>query len=189
MCFFHPHCHDSCLSLSHTHTLQPPFFRHRSAEDDFQLAVQSLGVGAADEGVPEEEGGEGHDNPHDANTHAGNENAEPEGDGAAGSGATKETASPPEHPLQKAITSFDMALGELNQLVHLVDLARAGEFMVLKRVTPSEEDQARAMPDQSVSILLVHLTFVRVHLSGEQTAHPSFGSTVVVQKEIGLRVA
>lgn len=83
---------------------------------------------------------------------AADEKADLEGDesGAAGSGATKEAASPPEHPLQKAITSFDMALGELNQLVHLVDLARAGEFMVLERVTPAEEDQARAMPDQSV---------------------------------------
>lgn len=58
---------------------------------------------------------------------------------------------PAEHPLQTAITSFDMALGELNQLIHLVDLARAGEFMVLERVTPSEEDQARAVPDDSVS--------------------------------------
>lgn len=76
------------------------------------------------------------------------------GDEATTAGGTARSitaASPPEHPLQKAITSFDMALGELNQLVHLVDLARAGEFMALKRVTPSEEDQARAMPDQSVS--------------------------------------
>lgn len=64
--------------------------------------------------------------------------------------ADKTAPSPAEHPLQKAVTSFDMALGELNQLVHLVDLARAGEFMALERVTPSEEDQARAMPDQSV---------------------------------------
>lgn len=58
---------------------------------------------------------------------------------------------PAEHVLQKAITSFDMALGELNQLAHLIDLARAGEFMVLDRVTPSEEDQARALLDKAVS--------------------------------------
>lgn len=115
------------------------------------MAVQSLGVGPTDESVPDGPGGEGDSQPRDASAHAGDEKAEPEGDGGAGSGATKEAASPPEHPLQKAITSFDMALGELNQLVHLVDLARAGEFMVLKRVTPTEEDQARAMPDQSVS--------------------------------------
>lgn len=64
-----------------------------------------------------------------------------------------------EHPLQKAITSFDMALGELNQLVHLVDLARAGEFMALERVTPSEEDQARGVPDQSVSRFVPAVSF------------------------------
>lgn len=114
------------------------------------MAVQSLGVGPTNDSALEGSGGEGDNQSRDANAYTGDETAEPEGDGA-GSGATKEAASPPEHPLQKAITSFDMALGELNQLVHLVDLARAGEFMVLKRVTPSEEDQARAMPDQSVS--------------------------------------
>lgn len=117
------------------------------------MAVQNLGVGHTDESVPEGSGGKGDNQPRDETASAGNENekVELEGDGGAGSGATKEAASPPEHPLQKAITSFDMALGELNQLVHLVDLARAGEFMVLKRVTPTEEDQARAMADQSVS--------------------------------------
>lgn len=119
------------------------------------MAAQSLGVGPTDASVPEGAGGEVDNHTRDPSAHAGDEKAE--GDGATGSGATKEAASPPEHPLQKAITSFDMALGELNQLVHLVDLARTGEFMVLKRVTPTEEDQARAMPDQSVSILLLHL--------------------------------
>lgn len=73
--------------------------------------------------------------------------------------AGKPAPSPAEHPLQKAVTSFDMALGELNQLVHLVDLARAGEFMALERVTPSEEDQARAMPDQSVRNRFGHGSF------------------------------
>ncbi|CAM9547405.1 unnamed protein product [Discosporangium mesarthrocarpum] len=34
-----------------------------------------------------------------------------------------------------------MALAELNQLVHLVDLARLGEFVTLERVTPSAEEQ------------------------------------------------
>ena len=57
---------------------------------------------------------------------------------------------PGEHLLQKAVTSFDMALGELNQLVHLTDLARVGEFVVLDRVTPSEEDQAQALLDKAV---------------------------------------
>lgn len=132
-------------------SLQPPFSRDRSREDDFQLAVQSLGVGPTDDAVLEDASGEDHNQTHGASAHAGDEKAELEENGDAGSGATKEAASPPEHPLQKAITSFDMALGELNQLVHLVDLARAGEFMVLKRVTPTEDDQARAMPDQSVS--------------------------------------
>ena len=56
---------------------------------------------------------------------------------------------PGEHLLQKAVTSFDMALGELNQLVHLTDLARVGEFVVLNRVTPSE-DQAQALLDKAV---------------------------------------
>eukprot|EP00752_Nemacystus_decipiens_P013488 g11947.t1 len=125
--------------------------RDRSPEDDFQMAVRSLGTGPTDEGVSERAGVEGDNQPRDASGHTGDEKreGEPEGDEGDGSGATKEAASPPEHPLQKAITSFDMALGELNQLVHLVDLARAGEFMVLKRVTPTEEDQATAMPEQS----------------------------------------
>lgn len=142
-----------------SHTPQPPFSRDRSPEDDFQMAVQSLGVGPTDESVPEGSSGKGDNQSRDASGHARDEKAELGGDGAAGSGATKEAASPPEHPLQKAITSFDMALGELNQLVHLVDLARAREFMVLKRVTPTEEDQARAMPDQSVSSVLLVPTF------------------------------
>ncbi len=131
--------------------------RHRSAEDDFQLAVQGLGVGTGDEGASTGDGGgEETQQPRDAGVSAAEQKVGVEGDGSGDSGdsgATKEAASsssPPEHPLQKAITSFDMALGELNQLVHLVDLARAGEFMVLERVTPTEEDQARAMSDQSV---------------------------------------
>lgn len=74
----------------------------------------------------------------------------------------KTSPSPPEHPLQKAITSFDMALGELNQLVHLIDLARAGEFMALERVTPKGEDPAKAILDQSVNEIL---TIVRRNLS------------------------
>eukprot|EP00903_Cladosiphon_okamuranus_P017447 g16071.t1 len=123
--------------------------RDRSPEDDFQMAAQSLGVGPTNESAPEGAGGEGSHQIRESSAQAGDKKAER--GGAAGSGATTEAASPPEHPLQKAITSFDMALGELNQLVHLVDLARAGEFMVLKRVTPAEEDQARAMPDHSAS--------------------------------------
>lgn len=155
-------------------------FRDRSAEDDFQLAVQSLGVGHADEGVHGEEAvGREDRQPPDVGTADEQDGVEVDGSGAAGtkaaannaagnkaagreaagSGATMKTASPPEHPLQKAITSFDMALGELNQLVHLVDLARAGEFMVLERVTPAEEDQARAMPDNSVRYL--RSTYIR----------------------------
>ncbi|CAM9338799.1 unnamed protein product [Pylaiella littoralis] len=138
--------------------------RDRSVEDDFQLAVQNLGVGHADEdGSQEDVGGEDRE-PADAGVAHEKEGIERDGSGAAGSkagggravgseaatsGATQEAVSPPEHPLQKAITSFDMALGELNQLVHLVDLARAGEFVVLERVTPTEEDQARAISDRS----------------------------------------
>lgn len=69
----------------------------------------------------------------------------------SGIAADKQSSSPAEHPLQKAVTSFDMALGELNQLIHLIDLARAGEFMALERVTPRGEDQGKAVADQSVS--------------------------------------
>lgn len=137
------------------------------------MAVQSLGVGHADEDAPQEEAVGGQDRqPPDSGVSDKNDGIEGDGSRTAGgrtagskaagsetasSGATKEAAStPPEHPLQKAITSFDMALGELNQLVHLVDLARAGEFMVLERVTPTEEDQAREMPNQSVRVTIYH---------------------------------
>lgn len=153
-------CHNPLFLLLRTdiHPFQNPtaflLGRHRSAEDDFQLAVQGLGVGTGDEGAPTGvAGGEETQQPLDAGVSVAEQKVGVEGDGSGESGesgATKEAASPPEHPLQKAITSFDMALGELNQLVHLVDLARAGEFMVLERVTPTEEDQARAMSDQSV---------------------------------------
>lgn len=64
--------------------------------------------------------------------------------------ANEKAASPAEHPLQQTINFFDMALGELNQLVHLLDLARAGEFMALERVTPKEEDQTKPTLGQSV---------------------------------------
>ncbi|CAM9166984.1 unnamed protein product [Scytosiphon promiscuus] len=89
-------------------------------------------------------------NAEEGKAHSGNglEKEEEEKSGAT----TRKSPSPAEHPLQKAVTSFDMALGELNQLVHLVDLARAGEFMVLERVTPSDEEQARATLDQSASV-------------------------------------
>lgn len=161
------------------------FFRDRCAEDDFQLAVRSLGLGRADavgakdgdassvKGAGgsvkevEENGGElsRDEGAAPAEKKADLENgpivAKSDGEdgraaAAVASGTTsgKPALSPAEHPLQKAITSLDMALGELNQLVHLIDLARAGEFMALARVTPSEEDQARAMPDQSVSGVL-----------------------------------
>ncbi|CAN0556686.1 unnamed protein product, partial [Ectocarpus sp. 12 AP-2014] len=39
-----------------------------------------------------------------------------------------------------------MALGELNQLVHLVDLARAGEFMALERARPGDGVPPEALP-------------------------------------------
>lgn len=122
--------------------------------------MRSLGTGNVDEGKGEvnakdrKKGAAGGDD--DAGEeHRTRENGEveskseknPTGNETA---AGKPAPSPAEHPLQKAVTSFDMALGELNQLVHLVDLARAGEFMALERVTPSEEDQARAISDQSV---------------------------------------
>ena len=165
----------------------PPtaFFRDRCAEDDFQLAVHSVGLGRADavgakgndagsvkradcslKGADENGGKLSRDEgetPPEKKADLENGSIEAEdggGDGGAAvavtSGTTsgKPVLSPAEHPLQKAITSLDMALGELNQLVHLIDLARAGEFIALARVTPSEEDQARAMPDQSVSRIL-----------------------------------
>lgn len=66
-----------------------------------------------------------------------------EQDAAMGGRTGKPAVSPAEHPLQQAINSFDMALGELNQLVHLVDLARAGEFMALARVTPKDDELVR----------------------------------------------
>lgn len=123
--------------------------RERSAQDDFQLAVQQT---LADHAKEVEDQGDSHGQARD--TAAGEVNGDLENgakkEEATGSGGTHESASLAEHPLQSAITSFDMALGELNQLVHLVDLARAGEFMALERVTPSDEDQARAMSEQSV---------------------------------------
>lgn len=114
----------------------------------------------------EDAGGEDMQQPRDVDASAAEQKVGVEEDGE--SGATTQASSPPEHPLQKAITSFDMALGELNQLVHLVDLARAGEFMVLERVTPTEEDQARAVSDQSVRIVGKR---VFVFLWRCQTAH------------------
>lgn len=163
---------------------QPPFFRDRCAEDDFQLAVHSVGLGQADAvGAKDDDAGsvkgadasaKGADQnggglsrreaaaPAEKKVDLGNGAIASDKDGvgddrpaatavASGTTSGKPALTPAEHPLQKAITSLDMALGELNQLVHLIDLARAGEFMALARVTPSEEDQARAMPDQSVS--------------------------------------
>lgn len=142
---------------------QTAFFRGRSAEDDFRLAVQSLGVNQAEDSEGGDKGdgpsspkdgagGGGHDRPQpgDGEGTAGCENSLPTGGGGPAASKVKPAVAPAEHPLQKAVTSFDMALGELNQLVHLIDLARAGEFMALERVTPSEEDQAKAIQDKAV---------------------------------------
>lgn len=177
--------------------LQPPFFRDRCAEDDFQLAVHSVGLGRADAaGAKDDDAGsvKGADCSVKGAGENGGKLSRGEGvalaekkvdlengaiaaedggrDGGAAAAVASETTSgkpavsPAEHPLQKAITSLDMALGELNQLVHLIDLARAGEFMALARVTPSEEDQARAMPDHSVSGIL------RTYRSSTTYAYP-----------------
>lgn len=124
--------------------------------------MQSLGepVSTDDEdkgdggGEKRESGGDGGDSTEHGASFEGNGTA---GEGKdvtdmeSGSAADKQSSSPAEHPLQKAVTSFDMALGELNQLIHLIDLARAGEFMALERVTPRGEDQGRTVADQSVS--------------------------------------
>lgn len=163
--------HCSCARHDAVVHVQPPFFRERCAEDDFQLAVQSLGIGHGSEGeskddgdgdVVTEAGGDGHDRPRNGAAPPTDKKGDldngfstaDDGEAAASiaSAATgrKHGLPPAEHPLQKVVTSLDMALGELNQLVHLIDLARAGEFMALERVTPTEEDQARAM-SQSVS--------------------------------------
>ncbi|CAN0440234.1 unnamed protein product [Ectocarpus sp. 12 AP-2014] len=122
--------------------------RERSVQDDFQLAVQQT---LADHVKEVEDQGDSHGQPRDTGAGEGNGDLEngAKKEEATGSGGIQESASFAEHPLQSAVTSFDMALGELNQLVHLVDLARAGEFMALERVTPSDEDQARAMSDQT----------------------------------------
>lgn len=123
-------------------------------EDDFRLAVQNFVREETSESQENSSAGnEEHENGSDINHHAcdGHDGSGDyhgkESNGPAASadskerldGSSKLAPSPSEHPLQKAINSFDMALGELNQLIHLIDLARAGEFMILERVTPKDE--------------------------------------------------
>lgn len=180
MIYSHPRC--SFLTA---------FFRERSAEDDFQLAVQSLGTGRADADADDDDIDddlEAELNASDSGLNEAGSDSERQSKAACaaeeekartgngvkrdedgGSGGTGKSAPPAEHPLQRAVTSFDMALGELNQLVHLVDLARAGEFMVLERVTPSDEEQARATLDQSVSHSAVLSRDTTVHIMGESS--------------------
>lgn len=154
--------------------IQTAFLRARSAEDDFRLAAASLVLGHADEDDDERKPDNGKSKTRtEKDGQARAQGFNKEGQDISGKNgflnsqdctkkkpagrATKDQSNkaplqqPAEHVLQKAITSFDMALGELNQLAHLIDLARAGEFMVLDRVTPSEEDQARALLDKAVS--------------------------------------
>lgn len=156
-------------------------YRERSVEDDFRLAVQSLWTEERgdDEGEVGTEDGEqlGRTKSHTGSSEDlgdpvkkltkgsnGNPATQDTEKAPVGSDSSKPAPSPPEHPLQKAINSFDMALGELNQLIHLIDLARAREFMTLERVTP-KDDRARKASDLMVSItidlagwLLVRLT-------------------------------
>lgn len=137
-------------------------------EDDFKLAVRSLGRESVDDGQKQgRDGGEDSDNRLRSHRNsrgsdegsgddlgAKNDGAVASSDveqGRVGSSTSKPPPSPPEHPLQKAINSLDMALGELNQLVHLIELARTGEYVSLDRVTPTE-DGARDAPDHLVSV-------------------------------------
>ena len=49
--------------------------------------------------------------------------------------AVEKTPKKPEkHPLEDCLTSFGMAMAEMNQLINLIDMARVGHHMTLERV-------------------------------------------------------
>ncbi|CAM9235547.1 unnamed protein product, partial [Choristocarpus tenellus] len=132
--------------------------RKRSPVDDFKLAVRSLGLHRS-----VVEGGEKNDSEKRSSValeDEGQVDTDCVGTGPVYEKGSKDSdteisSKPKEHPLQKAVTAFDMAIAELNQLIHLVDLARQGDFMTLERVTsPDERKDGLPLPAEGLTPIL-----------------------------------